>query len=266
MEISASILNVDRENQNSTFYRLESAKIDYFHIDVMDGKFVENNTEELMQEFADNLKGISSVPLDIHLMVEDVKKYIDLYLPCMPRNISFHIERSGKFEEEKGQNELSTNNDKNVENCNSKDIKNKEIQETNRKENKKIIEPKLRSEEEIFQTIDYIKENDIKVSLAVNPETDIENVYKFLPYIHGVLVMSVHPGKGGQQFIESTVQKIEKLKNEITKRNLETEIEVDGGINLDTIKEIKNADIVVVGKHLIEAKDYRYTVNVLKNA
>lgn len=78
--------------------------------------------------------------------------------------------------------------------------------------------------------------------------------------------MSVHPGKGGQQFIESTVQKIEKLKNEITKRNLETEIEVDGGINLDTIKEIKNADIVVVGKHLIEAKDYRYTVNVLKNA
>lgn len=264
MEISASILNVDRENQNSTFYRLESAKIDYFHIDVMDGKFVENVTTELMQEYADNIKGISSVPLDIHLMVEDVRKYIDLYLPCSPRNISFHIERSGKFEENNAK--FSTIDKKNVENYKFKNANQENIQEENSNEFKKIIEQKLRSEEEIFQTIDYIKENDIKVSLAINPETDIENVYKFLPYIHGVLVMSVHPGKGGQEFIENTVQNVKKLKNEIEKRDLETEIEVDGGINLDTIKEIKEfTDIAVVGKYLVDAKDYKYTVNSLKN-
>ena len=124
----------------------------------------------------------------------------------------------------------------------------------------------LRSDDEIIKNINYIKENECKVGIAINPETDIEEVYKYLPYIHNVLVMSVHPGKGGQKFIENTEKKVNKLKDYIKDNSLETEIEVDGGINYDTIKLVHNADIVAVGKFLIDAKDYKFTVNSLKNS
>ena len=76
MEISTSILTVEKENATKTFYDLEVAKTDYYHIDVMDGKFVEKNTEELMYEYANTIKQISNVPLDVHLMVENVKENI----------------------------------------------------------------------------------------------------------------------------------------------------------------------------------------------
>lgn len=92
MEISTSILSIDEENAVQTFYRLELAHTDYFHIDVMDGKFVEKDTLKLMQKYADNLKNITNIPLDVHLMVEDVKKYVDIFSSCSPRNIYFHIE------------------------------------------------------------------------------------------------------------------------------------------------------------------------------
>ena len=78
--------------------------------------------------------------------------------------------------------------------------------------------------------------------------------------------MRVRPGNGGQKFIENTEKKVNKLKDYIKDTNLETEIEVDGGINYDTIKLVRNADIVAVGKFLIDAKDYKFTVNALKNS
>ena len=137
---------------------------------------------------------------------------------------------------------------------------------TNEEINDKKIQSCIRSHDEIMQNINYIKQNGCKVGIAINPETDIEEVYKYLPYIHNVLVMSVHPGKGGQKFIENTEKKVNKLKDYIKDTNLETEIEVDGGINYDTIKLVHNADIVAVGKFLIDAKDYKFTVNSLKNS
>ena len=74
VEISTSILNVKKEDAIKIFYNLETAKTDYFHIDVMDGKFVEDDTDEKMNEYCEYLKNITNVPLDVHLMVEDVKK------------------------------------------------------------------------------------------------------------------------------------------------------------------------------------------------
>lgn len=92
MEISTSILSVEKENSLKTFYNLETAKTDYFHIDVMDGKFVENNTDALMLEYTENIKHISNLPLDVHLMVEDVDKYIEEYISLKPSFITFHYE------------------------------------------------------------------------------------------------------------------------------------------------------------------------------
>lgn len=217
MEIATSILNVKEAESIKTFYRLEIAHTDYFHIDVMDGNFVKNNTIELMERYADSLKNITNIPLDIHLMVKDIKKYVDEFASCMPRNITFHIEAT---------------------------------------ENK----------EEAIQLIKYIKEQDCKVGIAVNPETDITEIYDLIPLVHNVMIMTVEPGKGGQTFITDMTKKIAKLKSYITDNNLDTEIEVDGGINLDNIQEVKNAgaDIAVVGTFLTNSKDYKDTINKLK--
>lgn len=92
VEVSASILSVEKEESLKTFYNLEAAKIDYFHIDVMDGKFVKNNTLDIMLENTRNLKNISNLPLDVHLMVNDIKDIIDEYLDFKPNIITFHLE------------------------------------------------------------------------------------------------------------------------------------------------------------------------------
>ena len=216
MEVSASILSVKEEESVHTFYRLEIAKIDYFHIDVMDGEFVERNSQEEMKKYADNLKNITNIPLDVHLMVEDVKKYVDIFSPNEPRCITFHYEA-------------------------------------------------VKDKTKIMDVINYIKQYS-KVGLSIKPETKIEEIYDFLPYVHNILIMTVEPGKGGQELIPETIEKIKTLKKYIEENNLETEIEADGGINLSNINELKNAgvDIAVVGTALIGAKDYKYMVNKLK--
>ena len=92
VEISTSILNVNKENAMKTFYNLEVAKTDYYHIDVMDGKFVEKDTTELMYDYANSIKHISNIPLDVHLMVENVQEYIEQYLELKPHFITIHYE------------------------------------------------------------------------------------------------------------------------------------------------------------------------------
>lgn len=91
-KVSASVLNVDKDNAVHTFYDLETAKIDFFHIDVMDGKFVENNNIDLMRDYAVTLSHISNLGLDVHLMVENVEEMIDEFLVADPERITFHVE------------------------------------------------------------------------------------------------------------------------------------------------------------------------------
>lgn len=92
VEVSTSILNVKKEEAIKTFYNLEIAKTDYFHIDVMDGNFVENYTNDLMLEYCEYLNAITTIPLDVHLMVSDVEKYIKSYLVFEPNIITIHLE------------------------------------------------------------------------------------------------------------------------------------------------------------------------------
>lgn len=92
VEISTSLLSVEKDKIIKTIYNLETAKTDYFHIDVMDGIFVESNTTEKMIEYCDYLNSITNIPLDIHLMVKDIKKYIDMFVPYNPNIITIHYE------------------------------------------------------------------------------------------------------------------------------------------------------------------------------
>ena len=209
LEISTSILSVEKENATKTFYDLEVAGTDYFHIDVMDGKFVENNTEKIMYEYANIIKQISNLPLDIHLMVEDIKENIDRYIPLRPSIITFHYEA-------------------------------------------------CRNDEEIMKYIKYIRENNIKPAISIKPKTDIEKIKKFLPMLHMLLIMTVEPGKSGQKLIPETIEKVKELKKYLDKENLETYIEVDGGINKDTVKMAKEAGID------ISTNDFKQAISELR--
>lgn len=218
IEISASILSVQEEKSLKIFYNLETAGIDYFHIDVMDGKFVEKNTVDKMNQYSNILKQITILPLDVHLMVEDVETYIKLYSAIEPNMITFHLEA-------------------------------------------------IKDKEKIHEMIKLVKNNNCKVGIAIKPATEVKEIYEFLPYINTVLVMTVEPGKGGQALIPETLRKIRILKEYLNQHNLDTYIEADGGINLDTIDEVNDAgvDIAVVGNGILKTNNYKATVSKLKN-
>ena len=217
VEISTSILSVKKEEAARIFYNLEVAHTDYFHIDVMDGKFVIKNTLELMHEYANTIKHISNIPLDVHFMVDDIKENILNYIELQPNIISFQIEAA-------------------------------------------------KSKEEIMQLINLIKENNIKVGLAIKPGTDISEIYEFLPYIHMALVMTVEPGLGGQKLIPKTIDKVRKLKQHIDQNNIEIDIEVDGGIKENNVVKLidAGANIIVAGTAIVNSEDYTQTIENLK--
>ena len=217
VEVSTSILSVKKENILGAIYNLEVAKTDYYHIDVMDGEFVENNTNNLMQEYLTSIKEISNIPLDIHLMVNNIKTFVDAYLPFEPNIITFHIEA-----------------------CKNK--------------------------EEVLETIKYIKNNNVKVGIAVKPKTKIEEIYEYIPLIHEVLVMTVEPGKGGQKLIPETVEKVKQLKQYLEREKLDIDIEVDGGVTIENKEILKNAgaNILVSGSCIVNSKDYKEAIRALK--
>ncbi len=125
-----------------------------------------------------------------------------------------------------------------------------------------IISIHLEAANDIKRYINQIKDNNIKVSLAINPDTNIEELYPYLNDIDQILVMSVTPGKGGQEYIKSTNKKIKKLYKLKTKYNFD--IEVDGGINDITIKKIKKyLDVVAVGSYITRKNDYNCQIKSL---
>lgn len=101
------------------------------------------------------------------------------------------------------------------------------------------------------EVVKLIKENNIKVGLAIKPETNIESIYYLLDKIDMILIMSVEPGKSGQKFIDSSIDKVSRLKSEINKRGLSTLIEIDGGINDKILPFIKDVDIVVSSSYVL---------------
>lgn len=123
-----------------------------------------------------------------------------------------------------------------------------------------------KDEEEVFKFINMIKDNHSRVGIAIKPDTKIEDIYKFLPYIHIALVMTVEPGKGGQTLISDMVNKVQTLKDYIEENDLDTVIEVDGGINLATCEKVKmaGANMLVAGTAILMAKNYKDIIDDLK--
>ncbi len=112
-----------------------------------------------------------------------------------------------------------------------------------------IVTIHYESTNKIKQTLQMIRGLGKKAGLSINPNTKIEKIIPYLPYIDLILIMSVFPGKGGQAYIEESTNRIQRIKKEIEKGGYAIQIEVDGGICLKNVKMIidAGADIIVAG-------------------
>ena len=209
MLISTSILSI-KENIQDKIEILNNEDIDYIHLDIMDGKFVKNKTRKFNEIISDISKTTKKV--DVHLMVKDVKKYVDKYLLINPDIITFHVEAI----------------------------------------------------DDIDSMIDYIKSHNVKVGLAIKPNTSLEDLSFYLDKIDVVLVMSVEPGMGGQEFILDMEEKIDELRLLKDAYKYNYMIEVDGGINNKTLINTLNADMIVVGSYITNSNDYKKQINILR--
>lgn len=112
--------------------------------------------------------------------------------------------------------------------------------------------------------INYLKSLNIKAGISIKPNTSVEVIKPYLDLVDLVLVMSVEPGFGGQEFIENSTNKINELYELRNSNNYNYLIEVDGGINDITYKKVNNADIKVVGSFITKESDYASQIEKLK--
>jgi len=112
-----------------------------------------------------------------------------------------------------------------------------------------IITVHLEACEDVDATIEAIKKAGCKVGLSIKPGTPVSEVFPFLSKVDMVLIMTVEPGFGGQEFIPETLDKIKAVRDEITKLSLNTDVEIDGGVTRDNIDTILNAgaNVIVAG-------------------
>lgn len=117
------------------------------------------------------------------------------------------------------------------------------------------------------QIINDIKSKGVKAGVAVNPYTPLENIYEILDKVDLVLLMTVNPGFGSQSFIPEVLSKIEALRSIKESRSLDFLLEVDGGINLQTVTEVlkAGADLIVAGSSVFHSKNPQETIQQYKN-
>ena len=213
MKLAPSILSADFANLLDDVKKIENGGADLIHVDVMDGHFVPNIS--FGAPVMKCLTGKTSLPFDVHLMIENPDKYIDDFVTPQTEYITVHEEVLENYKD----------------------------------------------------TIEHIKSHGIKAAVSINPETPVEVLNDYLPLIDMILIMSVHPGFGGQKYIPECLDKVKYLAKLREENHYAFEIEIDGGINLDNVKSVVEAgcDIVVAGSAVFKAKDVVNTVKEFKN-
>ena len=162
IKISPSILSANFSKLGEEIIALEKAGADYIHVDVMDGHFVPNIS--MGPSVVKSVRDRTSIPFDVHLMIDPIEPYIDEFVKAGADIISIHPEAND-----------------NIEKC-----------------------------------IDKIKSHNVKAGLAINPDTKWEVVLPFLDKLDIIVVMSVHPGFGGQKFIPAALEKLKLLRNSLS--------------------------------------------------
>lgn len=206
--LSADFMNLERDSQ-----MLNESVADWFHLDVMDGRFVPNITFGMPVVKA--FSKVTHKPLDVHLMIVEPEKYIQGFAEAGAHVISVHIE--------------ATNH--------------------------------------LHRAMQMIRQLGVKSGIAVNPHTTIQSLEDVISEADVVCLMSVNPGFGGQKFIPQTIEKIQRLKELILKKNLSTLIEIDGGVTLENASEIihAGADVLVAGNTVFGSSDPTEMIEKLKS-
>ena len=119
-------------------------------------------------------------------------------------------------------------------------------------------------DEDILKDLELIKSYSIKCGLAISPDTKVNELVPYLPYLDYILVMSVYPGRGGQAFIPETENKLKEVKALIDSYNIKAVISVDGGIDNTTKERCKDADILVSGSYIISNSNFQEKISSLR--
>ena len=211
-KIAPSILAANFADLNADFSMLNGSAADMVHVDVMDGEFVPNIS--FGQAIVKTMKGLSNLPLDVHLMIIRPERYIDSFIESGAETLTFHIEAT----------------------------------------------------DHAHRLISYIQDKGVKAGVALNPQTNVDALDDILEGLDMVCLMSVNPGFGGQKFIYRTLHKIAALKKKIIERNLDTLIEIDGGVGLQNAQRIleAGADVLVAGSSVFKSDDPPATIEKLK--
>ena len=219
IKIAPSILAADFSAMGETVNKLEKCGADLIHCDVMDGSFVEPIT--FGAQMLKNIRPLTKLPLDAHLMVEHPKTQIKFFAEAGADIITVHYEA-----------------------C------------------KKISDTYLK------ETLELIKSYGVKCGAVVNPDVPVENIFPVFGLCDMVLLMSVFPGYGGQEFIPDVMQKIKKAREyAVSISRSELDIEVDGGVTLKNAKAIREAgaNVLVAGSTVFRAPDMAETISKLKS-
>ena len=213
VQIAPSILSANFAKLADEIQRVEVAGANMIHLDIMDGHFVPNIT--FGPPIVASIRKTTSLPLDVHLMIEDPDAYIHSFVQAGANWISVHIET-----------------------C-----------------------------KHLNGTLQLIKSHAVKAGVVLNPATPLSLLEEVLKLVDHVLIMSVNPGFGGQEFIPSTLEKVERLRKIIQHRGLPVKIEVDGGIGLDNICDLmrRGAEILVIGSQIFGTADPAATVRKIIN-
>lgn len=214
IKIAPSILAADFSKLAEEVQEVERAGAELIHIDVMDGHFVPNIT--MGPIVVEALRPVTSLPLDVHLMIENPDQYIEIFAKAGADYITVHVEA-----------------------C-----------------------PHL------HRTIQLIRSFGVKPGVVLNPHTPVESIQHVLDEIDMVLFMTVNPGFGGQKFIHSVIPKVKQLSDIIKEKGLTIEIEIDGGINAETIVPCAQAgaSIFVAGSAIYSQSDRSKALQEIKEA
>ncbi len=210
--IAPSILSADFSRLGEEIKAVEAAGADWIHVDVMDGHFVPNITMGPLVVSA--VRKVTSLPIDIHLMIENPDRYIKNFAEAGADLISVHVETCVHLN----------------------------------------------------RTLQMIREAGAQAGAVLNPATPLSALDWSLELLDFVLIMTVNPGFGGQTFIENTLKKISMLRTMISDMKLSTLIQVDGGVNNDTIQKVSSAgaDVFVAGSAIFGKEDYAKAISTFK--
>ncbi|PYK25765.1 MAG: ribulose-phosphate 3-epimerase [Verrucomicrobia bacterium] len=208
--VAPSILAADFSRLGDEIHRVEAAGADWIHCDIMDGHFVDNIS--FGPEIVRIVRGLTSLPLDVHLMIEHADHYVPRFVEAGANSITVHVEPEAKHDVEK--------------------------------------------------TLKRIRDAGCRAGLTLNPETPFDLIEPFLHKIDILLIMTVHPGFGGQSFRADQMHKMKRARS----LDRKLDIEVDGGINAGTAKlSIENgANVLVAGTSIFHSKDYAKAIRQLR--